>query len=68
MSALADEDAAVVQHHAGEEEGEVPEEMFHFAVATRMGTVDDLESKQNVFLMRLHIENPKIFRFLIGLR
>ena len=46
MSTLADKDAAVVQHHPGEEESKVPEEVLHFAVATRVRAVDNLD---NVF-------------------
>jgi hypothetical protein len=42
MPALADEDAAVVQHHAGEEEGKVPEEVFDLAVPAGVRTVDHL--------------------------
>ncbi len=42
MPALADEDAAVVQHHAGEEEGKVPEEVLDLAVPAGVRTVDHL--------------------------
>jgi hypothetical protein len=43
MSTLADEDATVVQHHAGEEEGKVSKQMFHFAVSARMRPINHLE-------------------------
>ncbi len=42
VAALADEDATVVQHHAGVEEGKVAEEVPDLALSTGVGPVDHL--------------------------
>ena len=48
VSALAHEDAPVVQHHARVQEGKVAEQVSDLALATGVGAVDNLEMNKTL--------------------
>lgn len=67
MPTLADEDAAVVEHHPGEEEAKVPEQVLDFAVAAGVRSVDDLDNVSNLdrVLLRVEAERLRVLLLLL---